>query len=68
MLNKNKLLARIVEAGMTQKTLALALGISVNTLNSKINGKGCFDTEQVVKICDVLNITDDKVKADIFLN
>lgn len=68
MINRNKLLAKIVEAGMTQKTVAKSLGISLNTLNSKINGNGYFNTKQVVDLCKLLNIDDDNTKTSIFLN
>jgi transcriptional regulator with XRE-family HTH domain len=68
MVNKNKLLGKIAEAGKSQRLLAQEVGMSVNTLNSKINGKGSFDIEQVVKICNVLNITESDEKAEIFLN
>lgn len=68
MLNKNKLLGKMAEAGITQIELAHRLSLSKNTVNNKINGKGCFDTEQVNKICDILKIENNCVKADIFLS
>lgn len=68
MLNKNKLLGKMAEAGITQIELAHRLSLSKNTVNNKINGKGCFDTEQVNKICDILKIEDNCVKAGIFLS
>lgn len=67
MINKNGLLSKMVKCGHNQKTLAFAVGMSKNTLNSKINGRGVFDTEEIRKICDVLNIKDNREKADIFL-
>lgn len=67
MLDKWKFLGRVVEAGFSQRSLAKKIGISKNTLNSKVNGRGCFDTDQIDKICSVLGITSGKEKADIFL-
>lgn len=67
MINKNLFLGRMVAAGYTQKTLASKLGITKNTINAKINGRGCFDTDEVTAICDILNITDNSEKALIFL-
>lgn len=67
MLNKYKLLAKMVESGYTQRSLAKRIGISKNTFNSKVNGKGYFDTKQIEDICDVLNITSGMEKSEIFL-
>lgn len=44
------------------------MGVSNNTLNSKINGKGCFDTEQIDKLCVLLDIETPQEKVDIFLH
>lgn len=63
----NKLKGKIVQAGYSQRSLAKELGISINTLNSKVNGKRPFDTLEIRKLCDALGITDNDEKADIFL-
>lgn len=42
--------------------------MSKNTLNSKINGRGCFDTEQIDKLCRLLDIEAPQEKVDIFLH
>lgn len=68
MLDKKRLMGAIVASGMTQKKLAEKIGMSKNTINAKINGKGNFDTEEIDKICDVLNINNDKEKVLIFLS
>lgn len=68
MLNKNKLLGAIVSAGMTQNQVASKIGVSKNTFSAKINGKSCFDTAQVEKICEVIGVTDPVEKANIFLS
>lgn len=63
----NKLKGKIVEAGYSQRTLASALGMSINTLNCKINGKRPFNTVEIRQLCDMLKIENDTEKADIFL-
>ena len=67
MLNRQKFLGRMVEAGYSQRSLAQAVGMSKNSMNAKINGNGCFDTEQIDKICKELGIVSGSEKADIFL-
>lgn len=67
MVNTNILKSKIVGAGMTQRDLAKALGVSVKTLSAKINGKSAFSTKEVVKTCDILQISDSNEKVFIFL-
>lgn len=64
----NKLKGRIAEAGYSQRSLAAELGISKNTLNSKVNGKTPFNTLEIELICQKLNIHDASEKAAIFLS
>lgn len=66
-MDKNRLLSYIVKKGYNQRTLAKALGVSKNTLNSKINGKSYFDTRMISDMCELLDITDDSEKIKIFL-
>lgn len=66
-MNSNKLLGVMAEKGVSQRELAQKLGISKNTVNAKINGKGHFDTEQASQICEILGIDDSEKKAEIFL-
>ena len=68
MLNKNLFRSAIARAGMTQDSLAAAIGISGNTLSAKILGRSYFDTEEIDKICDVLSIVDNDEKVNIFLS
>lgn len=68
MLNKNKLKGAIASAGLTQKELAARIGISENSFCNKMNGISYFDTHQILKICDILAITDNNEKVDIFLS
>lgn len=66
--NKNLLRSAIAKAGFTQTRLAKETGISKSALNARINGKSAFNTLQIDKICSVLDITDTREKADIFLS
>lgn len=67
MLNKNEFLGEMARAGLTQRELALRIGMSKNTLNSRINGKSFFDTKEIDKICTILHIEDGRQKSKIFL-
>ena len=67
-MDQRKLLGRMAEAGYTQKMLAAGLGKSENSISSKINGKSAFTTDEILRICDLLRITDDCEKAQIFLS
>ena len=59
---------KMVEAGYTQRSLAKALNMSKNTLNSRINGKTAFDVDEVQRVCVLLNINSASDKCDIFLS
>lgn len=67
MLNKNEFNGAVARAGMTNGELAKRIGMSKNTLSSRVNGKSYFDTQEIDLICDILNITTDKEKINIFL-
>ena len=68
MLNSKKLLGRMVEKGYSQKSLAKAIGISDNTMTSLIKLRSSFNTDEIDNICDVLGITDNSEKVEIFLH
>ena len=55
MIDINRLRSEIVRAGMTQKSVAMALGMSENTFSKKINtGKfGLEDAEKMIKLLDI---------------
>lgn len=67
-MNRMKLIGKIAESGHTQKSLAAAIGMSENTLSSRINGKSSFNVDEVLSICNALNISDNAEKAAIFLS
>lgn len=68
MLNKNEFLGALAKAGFTQRKLAELIGMSKNTLCSRVNGKSYFDTEEIDKICEALNIVSSRQKSEIFLS
>ncbi len=56
----NKLKGKMVEKEMSQEKLAKELGITVQTLNSKLNSRTQFTLAEVVRITDILEISDPK--------
>ena len=67
-IDRNRLKGKIAERGLTQRALSNYIGISENSLSGKISGKAPFNTNEILAICDVLKITDDAEKAQIFLS
>ena len=67
-MNANLLKGKIVAAGLTQYELAAKLGISKNTLISRLSGRSSFTLEEVKLICQLLPISDNAEKVDIFLS
>ena len=52
MVNTKQLKGKIVASGYTQQKLARETGMSVNSLNAKINGRKIFDAEEVIRISE----------------
>lgn len=67
MVNANLLRGKIVSCGYTQKDVAVALGMSENTLTAKINGSSSFTLREVFALCRLLHITESQEKCEIFL-
>ena len=72
MVNVNKLKARMVLMGYTQKSLAVEMTrhgdkTSENTLSSKMQGKSQFDCVDADVICEILEVNNPADKAEIFL-
>ncbi|MBQ4544086.1 MAG: helix-turn-helix transcriptional regulator [Oscillospiraceae bacterium] len=67
MVDTKKLRGRMAEMGYSQTSLAKHLQINKNTLNAKMNGRSDFSVDDALKICNALNISDDKMKCEIFL-
>lgn len=68
MLDKNLLKGAIARKGLTQRELAKMIGISENTLSSRMVGISKFNTDEIDDICKILEISDNNEKADIFLS
>lgn len=59
----DKLKGKMTEQHLSQKSMADLLGITVQCLNAKINGRSQFTLEEVIKITEVLSLED---PVDIF--
>ena len=67
MVETNLLKGRIAMAGLTQGVVANRMKMGANTFSAKVNGKSPFDVDEVVLLCKILNITEDREKIEIFL-
>ena len=63
----NLLRAEMAMRGMSQREVAEKAQISKSAFSAKINGQRPFDTEEAVRVCDVLGIIDNAKKVEIFL-
>lgn len=63
----NLLRAEMALKGMSQRELAKRANISKSALSAKINGQRPFDTDEAVRVCDVLGIMENAKKVEIFL-
>ena len=61
----DKLKGKMVEAHVSQAKLSEKLGITVQSLNAKLNGRTQFTLEEVVRITEFLNLKD---PIDIFFD
>lgn len=59
----DKLKGKMTEAHVSQDKLSKHLGITIQSLNAKINGRSPFTLEEVVKITDYLSLEN---PVDIF--
>ena len=66
MIQKNILKSKLTLRERTQSELAKALGLSEVSTNKKVNGTIKFSLNEVKKIKEYLNLTNDEV-AEIFL-
>ena len=67
MIQKNILKSRLSLKGKTQKDLAKTLGLSKVSISKKVNGTIKFSLNEVKKIKEYLNLTNDEV-VEIFIN
>ena len=56
MFNQKLLKAKIIAHGLTRAEMAKKIGISLTTLNYKLNGRQEFKLSEVKKICTILNL------------
>lgn len=68
MLNRNLLKSAMVRAGYTQGALAKRIGMSENTLSSRMLGASAFNIDEVDEICEALKIESNDEKVAIFLS
>lgn len=61
----DKLKGKMTEMRVSQEKLSKALGITVQSLNAKLNGRSQFTLEEAVKIYEYLKLDN---PVDIFFN
>lgn len=64
--NYSKLLGRLKEFNLTQAGLAEKIGKNEGTLNLKLNNKNAFTSEEIDRICEVLEIPNDEIGKYFF--
>ena len=67
-MKRNLLRAEIAAQGLSQREVAEKAKISRSAFNAKINGLRPFDTDEAVRVCEVLGIVDNARKCEIFLS
>ena len=67
MIQKNILKSKMILQEKTQSEMAKVLGLSLVSVSKKINGVIKFNLEEVKKIKEYLNLTDDEINQ-IFLS
>lgn len=65
MLDVNEFKAELIRRGFTQAKLALAIGMKPRTLSNRLK-KRIFGSDEIEKICRVLNINSLEQKDRIF--
>lgn len=68
MLNTNKIKARIVELGMTNKDVASALHIALPTVSQKINNVRPMSLDEAEKLGKLLRIRDAEFTLYFFVD
>ncbi len=66
MTNTLKLKAAIAESGLNQEQIAEMLGVSLCTLNYKLNGTSEFKASEIKKLAELLHLDADKVMKIFF--
>ena len=63
---KQRLGAHVESTGMTKGEIAEALGITMTTLKSKVNGDSEFKLSEAVKLSEILGCTVDDLRVNPF--
>ena len=66
MFDYSKLRGLMAEKRVTQKVLASEIDISENSFTNKINGISAFSSNEIMKICNFLGISNTEVGAYFF--
>ncbi len=66
-MNTNKLKGKLVEKSVTYADCAKAVGVSIATFNSKMNGASKFYVNEAQVLSDFLKLSNGD-RVDIFLN
>ena len=66
MINNELLLQEIRESGLKLSYIAEKTGMSMMSLNRKINGETEFKVSEIIKISEILRLSD-SLKVQIFL-
>lgn len=61
-----KLKGRIEDKFGSQKTFAKVIGLSETSLSKKLNSKNCFTNQEIVKWCNLLEISLSDVDSYFF--
>lgn len=66
MFKKLKLKGKIAESGLTQSEIAEKIGISAPSLNAKVNGARPFTIDEVQRLVQAINLTNDDLISIFF--
>lgn len=64
--NYSRLLGKMREKGLTQVNLGKIIGLSETSLNFSLNNKRDFRQDEMLKICEVLDIPIEEVDTYFF--
>lgn len=66
MINTNKIKGRMAEMQLTQKDVAVSLGLAQPTINQKINNIRPMDLNEAEKLSNLLNIPPEEFSSYFF--
>lgn len=65
-MNNELLSEKISRSGLKKYSIASKLGIDRKSLTNKVSGRTCFTLEEISKLVDILDMSEDEFR-DIFL-